>query len=251
MLPRKISCGSDELMLTELFVKNIAIIDEVRLSFGPGMTVLTGETGAGKSILVESIGLVIGGKASPQMIRSGEKEGVIEAVFSFEGKGLAKGLLKEWGFGDEDQLIVRRHLQSEGKNKIYLNGRASSLGQLSTLGPHLIDLVSQNDQQILLNEATHLSLLDEGDDGRELASYREHFKTFEQVRADWEVLKRAGENREERAEFLRFQLAEIDRGWKSGALRNRDSVRARISWSESERSSGSVTARVSWLPVSE
>jgi len=198
-------------MLTELFVKNIAIIDEVRLSFGPGMTVLTGETGAGKSILVESIGLVIGGKASPQMIRSGEKEGVIEAVFSFEGKGLAKGLLKEWGFGDEDQLIVRRHLQSEGKNKIYLNGRASSLGQLSTLGPHLIDLVSQNDQQILLNEATHLSLLDEGDDGRELASYREHFKTFEQVRADWEVLKRAGENREERAEFLRFQLAEIDR----------------------------------------
>lgn len=198
-------------MLTELFVKNIAIVDEIRLSFGRGMTVLTGETGAGKSILVESIGLVIGGKASPQMIRSGEKEGVIEAVFSLEGKREARMLLKEWGLVDDEQVIVRRHLQSEGKNKIYLNGKASSLSQLSALGPQLIDLVSQNDQQILLNEENHIAILDEGSDREGLSAYREMYGIFQQLREEHEALKRAGNNRVERVEFLRFQVAEIDK----------------------------------------
>ncbi|MDO8519286.1 MAG: AAA family ATPase, partial [Deltaproteobacteria bacterium] len=148
------------MVLTELFVKNFALIDEIRLIFGPGFSVISGETGAGKSILVGALGLAIGGRAQPSMIRTGEKEAVIEAVFEIGSHSKIKVLLEEWSLNDLDQILIRRHISSEGKNRIYLNGQNATLSQLEKIGPLLVDLAGQHDQQILLNEENHLPLLD-------------------------------------------------------------------------------------------
>ncbi|MBI2340484.1 MAG: AAA family ATPase, partial [Deltaproteobacteria bacterium] len=203
-------------MLTELFVKNFALIDEVRMEFGPGFSVISGETGAGKSILVEALGLLVGGKAAPGLIRAFESEAIVEGIFEIDERNPMRTLLSDAGLDDPagpasgDQLVIRRHIAGGGRNKIYINGRSAPLSQLETFGPYLIDLSGQHDQQILLHEENHRALLD-GDPKIVplLELYHRSYTSYSVLSNEVAELKQVSADRDRRLDFLKFQLKEI------------------------------------------
>jgi len=197
-------------MLTEIFVKNYAIIDEIRLQFGSGFSILSGETGAGKSILVGALSLILGGKAIPAMVRSGEKEAIIEAVFDIKNHTPLKKFLEEAGLHDEDQLMIRRHVFVEGRNKIYINGRSISLSQLETIAPWLVDLSGQHDQQELLHEENHRLIIDQHETIQDLLkNYNQVYQSYLKIKGEYDQLHKIQNERESKLDFLGFQLKEI------------------------------------------
>lgn len=212
-------------MLTELFVKNFAIIDEIRLRFEPGFSVISGETGAGKSLLVGSLGLIIGGKASPTMIRSGENEAVVEAVFDISDNKSVKTRLEESGLKTEDQLVIRRQISTEGRSRIYINGSAATLSQLELIGQDLVDLSGQHDQQVLLKEENHLGLLDAANVGRRHLSadglvagavplqnqYTQIYLPYQKLKEELDKERRLVSERDQKVDFIRYQLQEIEK----------------------------------------
>ena len=118
-------------MLTDLTIKNVAIIDTLHIAFKSGLTVLTGETGAGKSIIIDAVGLIMGGRASSDLIRSGEEEAVVEALFDISALPDIRHLLAEAGFDCEDELLIKRSLSRSGKNRIFINGGMATLALLA------------------------------------------------------------------------------------------------------------------------
>src|SRR5512144_2286112 len=163
-------------MLKLLRINNIALIPSLEVEFGPGLTLLTGETGAGKSILIDSLGLLLGDRASPDLIRSGEERAAVEAVFEVPD---AASLLEERGLSaDGDEVVIRRELQASGKGRATVNGSLVPVSLLRDLAPRLTVIHGQHEPQGLLDPATHLDLLDHfagaGGDGRPLAEvYRD------------------------------------------------------------------------------
>lgn len=147
-------------MLTELSIKNIAIIDALNISFQPGFTVLTGETGAGKSIIIDAVGLIMGGRASAELIRSGEDEAVVEALFDVSELPIIKELLLEYGFDCENELLVKRSISRGGKNRIYINGSMATQALLTDISRKLINIYGQHESQTLLKPENQLLLLD-------------------------------------------------------------------------------------------
>jgi DNA repair protein RecN (Recombination protein N) len=147
-------------MLTDLTIKNVAIIDTLHISLKPGLTVLTGETGAGKSIIIDAVGLIMGNRASSDLIRSGEEEAVVEALFDISALPEIKQLLSEAGFDPADELLVKRSLSRSGKNRIFINGGMATLALLTDIAPRLINIYGQHDSQTLLKPENHLRLLD-------------------------------------------------------------------------------------------
>src|SRR3990167_9290044 len=147
-------------MLCELFVKNLALLDDIRLSFEPGLTVISGETGAGKSLIVESLALMMGQKASPSLIREGQKEAVVEAVWDISKYPKLKEMLVQEGLSQEDEMIVRRVVTLEGRNKATLNGQTVTLSQLSEFVSLILENAGQYDQHLLLSSDSYLSFLD-------------------------------------------------------------------------------------------
>src|SRR5262245_12030803 len=144
-------------MLKLLKIKHIALINELELEFGPGLTLLTGETGAGKSILIDALGLLVGSRASTELIRSGEEVAVVEGVLDCAD---AERLLEPHGLPvDGRELIVRREIQSSGKGRATLNGALVPVGLLRELGPALAALHGQHEPQGLLDPETHLDVL--------------------------------------------------------------------------------------------
>src|SRR5215207_516379 len=133
-------------MLRFLRIRNLAVIDAVEVEFDPGFNVLTGETGAGKSILVEAVGLLLGGRASADLVRTGEAQATIEAIFET---------------GDATELIVRRELSSQGRSRSFINGALATAAALRELSDRLVELHGQHEHQALLDPVTHLPLLDE------------------------------------------------------------------------------------------
>jgi len=198
-------------MIKYLRIRNLAILREVSLEFSQGLTVITGETGAGKSILVDSLGLLLGERAGPDLIRSGESSALVEAVFDFSRRKDLMPLLQERGWEpEEDELILRREILSEGKSRSFIGGKLASLADLRRLGEALVDLHGQHDQQTLLRTAEHLPLLDR---------YCGHLQALERMRELWEDLRRTRErlaslarDQQElsrRLDLLRFQSQEI------------------------------------------
>src|SRR5512135_3125160 len=117
-------------MLTDISIKNFAIIDSLHISFGSGLNILTGETGAGKSIIIDAVNLLLGGRASADLIRSGSDEASVEAIFTIEGDSALRQFLAERGVDAEDELLLKRVISRSGKNRIFING---SLATLTTL----------------------------------------------------------------------------------------------------------------------
>ncbi|HEY7317613.1 MAG TPA: DNA repair protein RecN [Candidatus Binatia bacterium] len=146
-------------MLRELQIKNFAVIDQAALELGSGLNVLTGETGAGKSIILNALGLISGGRASSDLIRHEEEEATVEAMFDDVPQDV-KQKLQEAGYGINDELIIRRVVNRTGKNRIYVSGSLCPLNLLSDIGPALVHIYGQHEHQTLLKPETHLGLLD-------------------------------------------------------------------------------------------
>jgi DNA repair protein RecN (Recombination protein N) len=196
-------------MLKLLRINNIALIPALEVEFTEGLTLLTGETGAGKSILIDALGLLLGDRASPDLIRSGEDRAVVEAVFEMPD---AVALLEERGLSaDGDEVLVRRELQSSGKGRATVNGALVPVSLLRDLAPRLTVIHGQHEPQGLLDASGHVDLLDRfagTDDGRPLAEF------FRDLRAAEAALERLRGDRREaqrRREMLEFQATEIDR----------------------------------------
>jgi DNA repair protein RecN (Recombination protein N) len=197
-------------MLTDLTIKNVAIIDTLHITFKPGMTVLTGETGAGKSIIIDAVGLVMGGRASIDLIRSGEDEAVVEALFDISALPEIRQLLLEAGFDSADELLIKRSLSRGGKNKIFINGGMATLALLIDIAPRLINIYGQHDSQTLLKPENHLRLLDSFAGSGDLRKkFSNIFSQLASVRETLAGLENAEREAERRLDLLSYQSDEI------------------------------------------
>jgi DNA repair protein RecN (Recombination protein N) len=197
-------------MLSELQVKNLALIESLSLSFGPGANILTGETGAGKSILAGALGLLRGGKAAPGIVRSGADELTVEALFTLEDKESFKELFESQGLAPSGEIILKRVVLPQGRSRAYLNGSMITLAQLGSWGEELLAISSQHDQQTLMNSAKQLDFLDAF--GKHKALLAEAARTVrERGLAKAELDKIVEEIRDgaEKKDFWEFQLKEI------------------------------------------
>ena len=199
-------------MLLQLAAQNLVLIEQVTLEPGPGFNVLTGETGAGKSMLVDALSLVLGARANPDLVRSGEREATVEALFEVEPGSRVAAKLEAGGIADESgQLVVRRVIQSEGRSRAYLNGRMCTATQLLELAPDLCDIASQHESVSLTDPATHLEYLDAfGKLTSERIALEEAVDAAARAQVELEKSIEAEKGRAEREDFLRFQLREID-----------------------------------------
>ena len=198
-------------MLRHLHVKNLALIDDLELSFESGLNVITGETGAGKSLLMQAIGLALGGRATADLIRRDTKEAVVEAVFGLDSTRSAP-LFAEHELLDAEELLVRRVVTANGRSRVYLNGRLTTVALLRRLSAGLMQIYGQHEQQVLREADSALSLLDGFADttGR----VREMAARYHTLRQAWERLRTLTEDRaaaEARQDFVRFQVDEIRR----------------------------------------
>jgi len=201
-------------MLRELRVRNLAVIEELAVRFAPGFNVLTGETGAGKSILVDALLLVIGARAQPDLIRSGEESAVVEAVFEVPASGAVAALLDESGHRMEDgQLVIKRELSRPGRHRVFVNDSAATVALLERLGDLLVELHGQHEHQRLMEPARQLDLLDRfaeclGERERVGALVRQ----WEGARAALAALREEMRESARQEDLHRFQLSEIDAG---------------------------------------
>lgn len=197
-------------MLTDLTIKNIAIIDTLHIAFKSGLTVLTGETGAGKSIIIDAVGLVMGSRASSDLIRSGEEEATVEAIFDISSLPQAREQLAAAGFACDDELLVKRSISRSGKNRIYLNGSMGTLTLLGDITRCLINIYGQHESQTLLRPENQLALLDAFAGTAELRDrFTELFRQLQAVRERLEHLDEQERESARRIDLLSFQSGEI------------------------------------------
>lgn len=198
-------------MLVQLSVSNFILFHEVTIELGPGFNVLTGETGAGKSIVVDALGVVLGGRADPSCVRHGAKEAEVEALFEVGAESRARAKLEAAGIPCEGELVVRRVLSAGGRSRAFLNGRLSTAAQVADVTRALCDIASQHESVSLVDASTHLEYLDA-------------FARLERLRSDVagrasdlaslarerRALDEAARNRAEREELLQHELSAID-----------------------------------------
>ena len=200
-------------MLTELRIRNFAIIDEVGLEFSDGFTVLTGETGAGKSILVDALDLLIGGRASADLVRTGAEEAEVSGVFDITGNAPVIQLLSEHdllGSSDTD-LILRRILSRLGRHRLHVNGRPVTLGAVQALGGLLVDIHGQHDQQSLFKPAVQLELLDAfGGLTKLRAQYAIVFESMWAMETRLKERRQVAVDLQSHEELLRYQVSEVN-----------------------------------------
>ena len=198
-------------MLSLLHIENIAVIESADIQFDQGFNTLTGETGAGKSIVVDAIGAVIGGRTSRDLIRTGAKSALVNALFTalpelpwFTENGLTP---------DEDgNLMIQREIQPDGRNVCRLNGRPITVAQLRALGRQLLNIHGQHDGQQLLDESCHLDYLDSfGGTAPQLEEYRNAFHAFNAIRREMSALEMDEAEKARRIDSLTFQIGELER----------------------------------------
>jgi DNA repair protein RecN (Recombination protein N) len=197
-------------MLTDLFIKNFAIIDSLHLTFGSGLNVITGETGAGKSIIIGAIGLIMGGRSSAEIIRTGEDEAVVEALFDLSGEKEILARLAESGIDCDGELLVKRVVNRAGKNRVYLNGGLSTTTLLSGLSRLLVNIYGQHESQTLVRPENHPALLDGYGGLTPLqADFSQIFAEYGKIRAEIKRLEEGEREAQRRIDLLSFQSAEI------------------------------------------
>jgi DNA repair protein RecN (Recombination protein N) len=197
-------------MLAELNIRNFAIIDELQVAFDGGLNMISGETGAGKSIIVGAVGLLLGDRANADMIRSFEDAAVVEALFDIRGQDVLRAKVREMGFGDGEELVVRRVISRSGKNRVYINGNLASLGSLAAIGESMINICGQHEHQMILNSENHTDILDEFGGLMNLrTAYLEIYDRYRLLQERLRGLQGRRTKREEREEFLRYQIGEI------------------------------------------
>jgi DNA repair protein RecN (Recombination protein N) len=183
-------------MLRFLRIQRLAVIDAAEVEFGPGFNVLTGETGAGKSMLVEAVGLLLGGRASSELVRTGEENASVEAIFESGG----------------EEILVRREITAQGRSRAFVNGDLTPVSGLKALSERLIELHGQHEHHTLLDPTTHLGVLDAfGGLESQAAGVAAAFTALQQSRDEIARVKKTLAEREARQEVVAFQLAELDR----------------------------------------
>src|SRR5262245_43070084 len=196
-------------MLRFLRIRNFALIDQLEVHFQEGFNLLSGETGAGKSIIVDALGLLAGSKASAEMVRSGESRAVIEAIFE---TGLRNELDRLGLDAEEGELIVRREISSDERNRVYINNQPSTVSALRELAPLLLDIHGQHEQQTLLDRSHQLALIDVFADSTSVASkVRDLYNAAEQTEAELAELTADHARKLERLDLLTFQHDEIQK----------------------------------------
>ena len=198
-------------MLSELAIKNFAIIDDIRISFQDGFSVLTGETGTGKSIIIEAVNLLLGGRASADLVRSGCDTAELEAFFDFDERSRAAMILEEQGLGGSEGLIVRRVISSSGKSRVFINSRHSTLDLLKQVTFNLAGISSQHAHQGLLKEENHLDILDEFAETTDLKNeVRNLYQTIIPLKRKIRELTQSLDTKRKEQDFLEFQINEIN-----------------------------------------
>lgn len=198
-------------MLLSLQVRDFAIIDQIEIELNPGMTVLTGETGAGKSILVDALSLVLGERGSSQLVRSGAKRAEFSAEFNIAALPKVKEYLEENALDQDNQCLLRRVVNADGRSRAFINGNAATIQQLKSLGESLLDIHGQHFHQSLVRRPVQRDLLDH------FGGLLEQREACEAAFEQWRVLAdrlqdllAADANRESRLDLLNFQLTELD-----------------------------------------
>src|SRR3990172_6971209 len=202
-------------MLKELNIKNFAIIDQLRVEFAPGLNVFTGETGAGKSIVVDALNLALGERASTDLIRTGSQEAVVEAAFELNSHGSAAvpSILSEQGIEMQpgEDLIVRRVIAASGKNKVYINGSLANLAALAAVGTHLADIHGQHEHQSLLSLERQMEMLDSFGGLNDLRqTVAKGFYRLQELRGQLAALEAGEREKAQREDLLRYQKNEIE-----------------------------------------
>ncbi len=197
-------------MIQSLHIENIAVVRSLDVDLSEGMTVLSGETGAGKSIIIDSLNLLLGGKADRELIRSGESRAEVSAVFGRLPK-LTRNLLEELGFPLDDDTFMLSRIMTPTSSTARMNGRAIPLSVLRQIGATLFNIHGQNDNQQLLDPKNHVNLLDAYVGAEELRdTYAEQYRTVLHLRTELDSLQRDHREQARLAEMLKFQIAEID-----------------------------------------
>ena len=238
-------------MILTLRTKNLALITDALLEFGEGLTVITGETGSGKSLLVNSLGLLAGKKGDSSMVREGTSEALVEGTFEVDGSSPVAELLEQVGIPFENPLVVRRILSRQGRNRVFINDSVSTLSTLRALSPHLMEIQSQKDHHSFLHPSRHVAILDayaglEGIHRRYLELYRQR----ERLRNELKEAEEGVAERIKRLEFLRFQLRELEEAdLKSGE--EEDLRRKREVLSKAARCKEGLMAAAGYLSENE
>ncbi|MBX3730835.1 MAG: DNA repair protein RecN [Candidatus Sumerlaeia bacterium] len=199
-------------MLTLLRIRNLAVVESLELEFGPGLNALTGESGAGKSVVLEALGLLLGERAQPGAVRPGAEAAEVEGCFDFSGRRDLCDWLAEQGLtDDEGEVIVRREVQARGKSRSWINGRLATVGQLAALGERVAEVHGQHASQALATPASQRALFD-GLTGLvgEAVAVESAWSRLAELRAECETLELAEREARQRLDFLRFQIAEIE-----------------------------------------
>ena len=191
-------------MLDLLHIENIAIIEQADIAFRPGFNALTGETGAGKSIVIDALSAVLGQRASRELIRTGADHAFVSAVFSRIPEGLGEDL----GVADAQEWLLQREIYTDGKNVCRCNGRPMTVTQLRTLGSRLLNIHGQHDGQQLLDETQHIVYLDQYGRYEPLQmAYSAQFSVLQDIRRKISDLEMNEAEKERRMDSLRFQIA--------------------------------------------
>lgn len=218
-------------MLELLHIENIAVIEQADIQFRPGFNALTGETGAGKSIVIDAMGAVLGGRTSRDLIRTGSKKALVSAEFSHVPEDLA-GLAECGAAPDEDGLLlIQREIDSDGKNLCRINGRPVTVSQLRILGANLLNIHGQHDGQQLLDEEQHGAYLDRfGRLDDPLGAYRKVYESLAELRRKMDALRMDEAEKARKVDSLQFQIGELERaelcpGEEEELLERRDLLR--------------------------
>jgi len=206
------SIESKKIMISQLTIQNFALIDRIEIEFRTGMNVFTGETGAGKSILIDALYSALGKRLTSSVLRDGDSPCIIEAIFELSSKQLKEStFLSEYISDEEPVLIIHRTYFPDGRNKIKINGFSATISQLRTLGNHLIDFHGPHDHQMLFSEESHIRILDRLCDFKDAKKlYTEKYTSYSALQKELDALQDLSKNKAREEEILEFQIKELE-----------------------------------------
>lgn len=208
-------------MLKLLNISNLAVIDSLQIDFGPGLNILSGETGSGKSIVIDALGIISGNRISQEMIRTGEDRAFVEAVFEIPNNQPLLALLSDAGIGiDDEEIVIKRELTTNGRGRIFVNNQSATISLLKQIQPHIIDIHGQGDQQSLLSADNHLKIFDSFIHAGKIREETE--VVYEQILSlvnELESSQRSESERLQMIDLLEHQITEIK---KADILPNED-----------------------------
>ncbi|MFH0991433.1 MAG: DNA repair protein RecN [bacterium] len=198
-------------MLKSLFVKNYALIEEITVEFQSGLNIITGETGAGKSILIDALSLILGERTSGEIIRKGAEKAIVEGVFMLSGNRHVQELLRENELDRSEELILRREISAKGHNRCFVNDTPVQLSLLQKIGDQLVDLHGQHDHQSLLHPETHIDMLDDfGGLALLRTEYQQSYSELTGLFRQLDALQAKERQLKEKRDLFEFQMKEID-----------------------------------------